>query len=311
MDEIDLYLASMRDGQRVSPHTLRAYGTDLVMFFEWLSADKGDPGLKSIEAHHLREYLGELRRADRARATIARKAAALRGFFGFLHREGRLSGNPAALLRSSAGPRKLPAALSEEQLQNLLSAPQGNNFIDLRDRALLEFLYSTGARVGEVCALSVEQIDLAEGVVRLFGKGKKERLALIGRYAKEALAAYLDIRRGRRQDGIGEPLFLNHRGGALSDRSVRRILKKRLMQAGLPSSVSPHTLRHSFATHLLRHGAGLRSVQELLGHESVNTTQIYTKITPEHLAEIYKRAHPRTRLDQDESDRNLESGADN
>ncbi|MEZ6196476.1 MAG: tyrosine recombinase [Planctomycetota bacterium] len=293
MEEVDRFFEVLREGRRVSPHTLRAYRSDVALFLEFLAASAGDPPLEAVETRHLRRYLGVLTDREYARTTIARKVAALRGFFGFLHAEGRIPHNPGALLRSTAGPRRLPKVLTDEELERLLSAPSGRGFLARRDRAILEFLYSTGARVAELVGARWSEIDLDEGVVRLFGKGRKERLALLGRFAREALDAYRALALAKARPEAEDRVFLNHRGAPLTDRSVRRLLKKRLLEARLPPGISPHTLRHSFATHLLQAGAGLRAVQEMLGHESVNTTQIYTRISPRHLRDVYRRAHPR------------------
>ena len=295
MSELEDYLVMLRTGQRASEHTIRAYSSDLGGFFEYLTEKKGDPPLARIEAHHLRLYLASLTEQEYARTSIARKAAALRGFFGHLHRTGRLGRNPAAALKGASGPRRLPVVLTPSQVERLLNAPTGRDFLATRDRALLEFIYSTGARVTETVELEIDRIDLESGVARLFGKGRKERLAPVGRYARQAIEDHLPFRESKKRPNAKNRVFLNRHGLPLSDRSVRRMLKKRLLEAGLPPGVSPHTLRHSFATHLLQGGAGLRAVQELLGHSSVNTTQIYTRISPAHLEEVYLAAHPRSK----------------
>ncbi|MCB9833304.1 MAG: tyrosine recombinase XerC [Planctomycetes bacterium] len=295
MDEIDRFLKVQEEGRRVSANTLRAYRRDLELFLEHLEERAGAPAWTEIELHHLRLYLSRLVEEGYARTSIARKAAALRGFFGHLTREGLIPSSPAALLKSAAGPRRIPGVLSPTQVEELLAVMGGNGFRNIRDRALFEFLYSTGARVGEACGVGLDALDLGQGIVRLFGKGRKERLAALGRYAREALDHYLPLRNIRAGQADHALVFINDRGGPLSDRSVRRILKARLLEAGLPTSISPHGLRHSFATHLLQGGAGLREVQELLGHASVNTTQIYTRISPEGLRKVYLESHPRAR----------------
>ncbi len=295
MIDLDGFLKIIEEGQGVSPHTLKAYRSDLNSFFAELKENRGNPGLAEIELHHLRLFLSDLISRGYAPATVARKAAALRAFFAFMHRQGKIASNPATLLKSSPGPRGLPTVLSSQQIDSLFQVMHGNGFINIRDRALFEFLYSTGARVSEACGLQIGDLDIEEGIARLLGKGNKERLAALGKFAREALDEYLPLRQQKAQARADQHVFLNDRGGPLSDRSVRRILKKRLLAADLPISISPHSLRHSFATHLLQGGAGLREVQELLGHASVNTTQIYTKISPEQLREVYLRNHPRAR----------------
>ena len=293
MREIADFLKVLQSGRQVSEHTLKAYRTDLTLFFGNLRDKGGNPSLAEIELHHLRLYLSGLVESGYARSSVARKAAAIRSFFRYLHKNNRIDSNPAALLKNVIGPRGLPTVLGPEQVESLFAAMRGDGFTSMRDRALFEFIYSTGARVSEACSLDLAALDLEEGIVRLLGKGNKERLSALGSYAIEALRDYLPLRREKAQHVDTEAVFLNNRGGGLSDRSMRRILKKRLLEAGLPSNVSPHTLRHSFATHLLRGGAGLRDVQELLGHSSVNTTQIYTKISPAQLREVYLKNHPR------------------
>lgn len=293
MGELEKFLARLREGGGASENTLRAYRTDILLFLEFIAKKAGNPSLEAVEVHHLRRYLTALVEENYARTSIARKAAALRAFFAHLTRQGRIAENPALLLKTSGARRKLPTVLTTEQIDRLLQAPLGDSFLSLRDRALLEFLYSTGARVGEAAGLSIEDVDLREGTARLFGKGKKERFSAIGSFALDRMKDYLPVRNLRAKPETGSRLFINARGGPLTDRSMRRVLKRRIREADLPQAVSPHTLRHSFATHLLQHGANLRAVQEMLGHKSVSTTQIYTKITPEHLQTVYERAHPR------------------
>jgi integrase/recombinase XerC len=295
MGELDTFLARLREGKRASENTLRAYRTDILLFLDFVEKKMGAPPLEAVEVHHLRRYLSSLVDRNYARTSLARKAAALRAFFAHLHREGKIAENPSTLLKTSGARRKLPTVLTTEQIEKLLQAATGESFLSIRDRALLEFLYSTGARVGEAASIAVEDVDLREGTARLFGQGQKERFAAIGSYALERMKEYLPVRGMRAKPGAGSRIFINARGGPLTDRSMRRVLKRRIREADLPQAVSPHTLRHSFATHLLQHGANLRAVQEMLGHKSVSTTQIYTKITPEHLHEVYERAHPRAR----------------
>ncbi|MFT7618077.1 MAG: integrase/recombinase XerC [Planctomycetota bacterium] len=301
MVEFDEFLKIIEEGRGVSKHTLKAYRSDLHSFFTDLAENRGNPALAEIELHHLRQFLSNLIAQGYARSTVARKTAALRAFFSYMHREGHVAENPAGLLKASAGPRGIPTVLSAEQIATLFDVMDGNGFISIRDRALFEFLYSTGARVSEACGLKLADLDLEQGIARLWGKGNKERLAALGRYAREALDEYLPLQKIKRKNDTNSHVFLNDRGGPLSDRSVRRILKKRLLEADLPVSISPHSLRHSFATHLLHGGAGLREVQELLGHASVNTTQIYTKISPERMREVYLENHPRARLTSERS----------
>jgi len=279
-----------------SPHTLRAYGADVAEFLHGFLAREG-VSLESVTHLVLRRYLAALRSRRLGRRTLARKLASLRAFFRFLCREGILRANPAAALRMPKAERRLPQVLTCEEVARLLEAPPGDGLAGLRDRALLELLYSTGARVSEVVSLDVRDVDLPARMVRVMGKRGKERFCPLGRPAAEALQDYLFAR------GIStvsaprceEPLFLSRRRTRLTTRSVHRILIRRLAQTGLSTRATPHTLRHSFATHLLDRGADLRSVQELLGHAGLSSTQIYTHLTVQRLRQVYQRAHPRAR----------------
>ncbi len=297
MGEIEDFLKVVEDGRRVSPHTLRAYRGDLLGFWEWFAKDGGDIPLADVKLFHLRAYLAHLQESGLARSTITRRASALRTFFSWAYREGRIGENPAALLRAKSGPRAIPRVLDTQEVERLLAQPAGGDFLDTRDKAILEVLYSTGARVSEATGLRLGDVDLEQGLAKLFGKGRKERLSPLGPQAVEAIENHLPLRALRASPAAEDRLFLNRFGAPLTPRSVGRMLEKRLLQAGLSPDVTPHTLRHSFATHLLRGGAGLRAVQELLGHASVNTTQIYTRISPEHLRDVYRRHHPRARDD--------------
>ena len=305
------------DGQRnVSAHTHRCYAADLRQFCQFLSArceaavpsaglaadDLADVELPA--AGHLtrrilevapldvRAYLAMLRNSQYSKATIARKLASLRSFYRFLVRSGKLKASPASVIRTPRQERRLPRCLDIEQIERLLAAPDTDTLLGARDRAILETIYSAGLRVSELVGLDLEDLDEFSEAVRVRGKGKKERLAPLGSKAIEAVRHYLGLRArafGRAHRG---PLFLNKDGGRISSRSIRRKLDKYLQLAGIDPHVSPHTLRHSFATHMLNAGADLRSVQELLGHQKLSTTQIYTHLTTRRLKEVYDRAHP-------------------
>jgi site-specific recombinase XerD len=227
-----------------------------------------------------------------SKRTVARKLASLRSFFKFLYREGYIKTNPSSGISTPKLDKKLPIFLDTDEVSKLIEAPDEKDLSGLRDRALMETLYSTGIRVSELVGMNLSEIDFISGVIKVFGKGKKERLAPIGDKALRAIRNYLDKR------GIGKlndkkAVFLNKDGGRLTDRSVRRIIEKYIKRVSLREGVSPHTLRHSFATHLLNRGADLRSVQELLGHMNLSTTQIYTHVTTQRLKEVYDKAHPR------------------
>jgi integrase/recombinase XerC len=270
-----------------SPHTLRSYATDLTEFTRFLAAEKID-GLAAADTRAVRAYLALLHRRGLSKATIARKLAAVRSCFRFLGRRGALEVNPARQVRSPRLGRRLPSFLPKDEATQLLDTAPEPTAAGARDRALLELLYASGLRVAEGCGLDLDDLDEARRTVRVLGKGDKERVVPVGETALEALDAYLAMR--GRQRG---PLFLNARGGRLTPRSVHRIVKRLARRAGISQRVTPHTLRHSFATHMLGEGADLRLIQELLGHSRLSTTQRYTHVSPEHLMRVYDSAHPR------------------
>ncbi len=268
-----------------------AGGPDLAEAWKRLGSD-------DVDTLALRRYLGLLRERGYGKSTVARKMSCLRTFFRFLGRRGLVKQNPAKAMRTPRREKRLPSFLDEKEIAALLAAPQGDAFDTLRDRAILEVLYSGGLRVSELSGLDLHALDLGQGVARVLGKGRKERLALLGGPAVAALREYLDARRDllSHLERETEAVFLNRLGGRLDVRSVRRLLDKHVTAAGIGKAVSPHTLRHSFATHLLNRGMDLRSVQELLGHASIATTQIYTHVTTARLKEVYDRAHPHARV---------------
>jgi integrase/recombinase XerC len=270
-----------------SPHTLRSYATDLTEFTSFLAAEKID-GLASADTRAVRAFLAHLHRRRLSKATIARKLAAVRSCFRFLARRGALEVNPARQVRSPRLGRRLPSVLPKDEATQLLDAVPEPTAAGTRDRALLELLYASGLRVAEGCGLDLDDLDEARRTVRVLGKGDKERVVPVGETALEALDTYLALR--GRQRG---PLFLNARGGRLTPRSAHRIVKRLARRAGISQRVTPHTLRHSFATHMLGEGADLRLIQELLGHSRLSTTQRYTHVSPEHLMRVYDAAHPR------------------
>jgi len=292
------YLHAERDA---SPLTIRNYGSDITAFSRWFEEKfKQRPDWARIDSFHLRGYLVHLTERRYDRATIHLKMSALRSFFRWLVRMGRVKQNPLTGLTLPKKARKLPKFLTIHQVEDLLSAPlRGEDKDQLagwRDKAILEVFYSGGLRIHELVQLNDNDIDLLGEVVVVRGKGKKERLAALGGPAVETLQQYLVLRRSRFQLRLGtasSPLFVNRFGGRMTARSVQRMLKKYLLAVGLDPSLTPHKLRHSFATHMLDAGADLRSVQELLGHANLSTTQIYTHVTPERLKKVYEKAHPR------------------
>jgi len=287
---IEKFLSCLRDQRNYSEHTLRAYRRDLGDFSDFL----GEEGLEEAPPLRIRAFLMNLRQSGASRKTTARKLAALRSFYRFLVREGIVAGNPAVSVRPPRLPKNLPNFLTIQQVNTLLDTPDKSDLWGLRDASIMELLYSSGLRVSELTSLDRDDVDLLSEMVRVQGKGRKERMAPVGGVAATALSRYLAERdaQNNRQFDAGA-LFINRRGGRLSARSVGRILEKYIAQAGVGVHTTPHTLRHSFATHLLDRGADLRAVQELLGHSSLSSTQIYTHLTTERLREVYRKAHPR------------------
>jgi integrase/recombinase XerC len=282
--------------RNASEHTIKSYREDLTQAVEFFQTRGGaEISLTQVSSRQLRAYTVWLHEQQYAKSTVARRLAALRSWFRFLCRQGTLTNNPAEGLRTPRQEKKLPMFLTEEALGQLVTAPGKQTPMDLRDRAILESLYSAGLRVSELTGLDVEDLDLNDGIATVRGKGKKERLAFFGRNALAAVKTWLDARNALLAGKASTAVFLNQRGTRLTVRSVGRLVRKYLGQAGLDRSASPHTLRHSFATHLLDHGADIRSVQELLGHRSLATTQVYTHVTTSRLKESYEKAHPRAR----------------
>ncbi|MFQ5526870.1 MAG: tyrosine recombinase XerC [Thermoanaerobaculia bacterium] len=309
---IDRYLVHLGEERGFSPNTVRAYSRDLEGFLGFLAVDflSREPKTISpdeVDALAVRSFLASLARRGVGRRSQARALSAIRGLLRFGCREGTLEHNPAAEVRTPKQPKKLPRHLRPGEIETLLESVEGDDPLVLRDRAVLELLYATGLRVGELVSLDWNDLDLQGRVLRVFGKGGKERMVPFGRHAAESLQRWLrpweELRGASRKAGTStdEPVFLNYRGGRLSARSVRRVIDQRVEQAAIAGGVHPHTLRHTFATHLLEGGADLRSIQELLGHSSLSTTQNYTHLELERLQNVYRSAHPRAR--RSESDR--------
>lgn len=286
-DPVAAFLRYQAIERGASQHTLRCYKADLDQFRRFLAA-RGVKGIGQVDARVLRAYLAWLHDADFSRPSIARKLAAVRSCFTFLARRARLGGNPAREVITPRVPKKLVSFLPVDEALGLLDGTPGRSLRDKRDRAILEFLYATGIRVAELCHVDLADVDRFHGAVRVRGKGGKERIVPVGELALRALDAYL-VARGE----AGGPLFRNLRGGRLTVRSVHRIVRTGARRAGLTRRVSPHTLRHTFATHMLDAGADLRLIQELLGHSRLSTTQRYTHVSADHLMKVYDAAHPR------------------
>lgn len=275
-----------------SPHTLKNYGSDLREFLAFLDGKT----LADVDPLVIRSFLAQLKARGYSKATLSRKLATLRSFFKYLTRENHLTSNPVLGISTPKREKKLPHFLDLDQVTHLLEAPQVSHWEGKRDRAILETLYSSGVRVSELVGLNRDDMDLLSALLRIRGKGKKERIVPVGEKALSAVRDYLDAIPQdllKKNEGLGTPLFLNRSGTRLTDRSVRRVILKYARRISLKAGISPHTLRHTFATHMLDRGADLRSVQELLGHANLSTTQIYTHVTTRRLQEAYTRAHPR------------------
>jgi integrase/recombinase XerC len=327
------FLSYLKFEKRFSEHTAKCYGADLCQFAEFLlyrSEEKAptaevispdhheggsatavatqaniklDQSILSAGTDDIRAYLALLNEKQYSKSTIARKLATLRSFYKFLVKRDRVNSNPVTAVRTPKQDKKLPRFLEYEEVKRLLETPPLNSWLGARDRAIMETLYSTGMRVSELVALNMDDIDFLGEVVHIRGKGKKERIAPISSSALQVIQHYMEFRNKRAQSNANfdsKVLFVNKHGRRLSTRSVRRKMDKYLKMAGLDPAVSPHTLRHSFATHMLNNGADLRSVQELLGHQSLSTTQIYTHLGTRKLKEVYQSAHPREAEEEQE-----------
>lgn len=296
---IESFVAHLRFEKNYSPHTVASYSRDLDQFLQHLTAGRPDREIKPSDLDHItiREFLSRLTQAGLRKSTIARKLSVLRSFFRYLYREGHLDQNPAKLVRTPRQPHKTPRFLSLSEIESILALPPAGTLKGVRDRAILELLYASGLRVGELVGLNLIDLSMTRRLVRVRGKGNKERVVPFGKPSRASLAAYLEARgrilAKRKARPETTALFLNLRGGRLSARSVQRNLGAYIRQAALLMDVHPHLLRHSFATHLLNNGADLRSIQELLGHESLSSTQRYTHVSIEHLQKVYRAAHPK------------------
>ncbi len=270
--------------KNASSHTLLNYRIDLDEFKNFL----GETAIEAVDYLQIRKFLSVLKEKNLKSRSISRKLSCLRSFFKFLHREGLVKANPASAISSPKLQHYLPTFLTEDEMVKLIESPDVSKVAGLRDRAIIETFYSTGMRISELVGLSLENIDFISGVIKVMSKGKKERLVPIGEKAIGAVRQYLS-RRNHDQKAV----FLNKNGRRITDRGVRLIIDKYIRQTALRENISPHSLRHSFATHLLNRGADLRAVQELLGHANLSTTQIYTHLTTEKLKSVYDKAHPR------------------
>ncbi len=294
---IETFIENLSAEKGFSPHTCRAYRKDLEQFIDYLDRDsQGETSadIRRVDGMVIRSYLGFLHKKHE-KTTIARKLSAIRSFFRFLVKKGAITRNPAEAVLTPKRGRTVPNYLPIDETFRLLDSLKGNSVLALRNRAILETLYSTGLRVSELVGMDVMDVDFDRGLVRVLGKGNKERLTPVGKTALCSIRAYLDgrSRTKRMSHTVSTALFLNRLGGRLSTRSVGRILEQVVRQMGLMRSITPHGLRHTFATHMLDAGADLRMVQELLGHASLSTTQRYTHVSIDRLMEVYDKTHPR------------------
>jgi integrase/recombinase XerC len=311
MEQLREFLDYIRLNRNASAHTVAAYESDLSQFIAFAGQQRGTRAAlepKHLDLQLIRGFLADLYRQGQARASVARKVSALRTFVRYLRREGWIDSDPAALAVAPKREQKVPAHLSVDEMAQLLEAPDASTPLGRRDRAILELFYASGIRLSELVALDLEDVDLAGRMVRVMGKGRKERIVPFNPKAAAALRAWLKDRVALRANpksqipsskSQAEPLFVNARGGRLTGRSVQRLVSRYVRSCSTRFGISPHALRHSFATHLLQAGADLRAIQELLGHVRLSTTQRYTHVNVAQLLDVYRKAHPRARSRHD------------
>lgn len=298
-ESIQHFLQYLSKERRYSPYTIRAYGTDLAQFADFLhhtGGMKNQTDIQSISKEDIRSFLGNLFRLGMNARSIARKLASLRAFFGYLVKMGTLKMNPVVALASPKLDKRLPEFLREDEIWNALKNIKTDSVQGLRDRAILELFYGTGIRLSELIHINTSDLDFHSGTIRVLGKGGKERIIPVGKYNRESIYLYLQNRKAFHPKAGNQAMFLNRFGERLSARGVQLIVRRWLMQASDKKKLSPHILRHTFATHLLDHGADLEAVKELLGHVNLSTTQVYTHLTMDRLKQIYKQAHPRAEI---------------
>ncbi len=301
--ELEGFLEHLALNENASDHTVRAYESDLFQFLTFLAQHTGRKRIELVAADfshlNIRAFLGDLQKRGNSRSSAARKLAALRTFGRYLRREGVLESDPASLVGTPKREQRLPAHLGEGEMSTLLDMPDTSTPLGRRDRAILELFYASGLRLSELVGVDVDDVNLSSRIVRVMGKGRKERLVPFNRSAEAAIRSWLAdwsalIRSAPpTRKKKADPLFLNYQGGRLSTRSVDRIVRKYVAQCSTRFGISPHALRHSFATHLLQRGADLRAIQELLGHARLSTTQRYTHVNSAQLIEAYRKAHPK------------------
>lgn len=288
--QVEAFLNFLATEKGASVHTTKNYGVDLREFTKFLA----EKDLRELTYLDIRSFLAFLKAREYSKSSISRKLACLRSFFKYLVRENILSQNPAAGIATPKKEKRLPSFMNPDEITKLLEAPAKNRWEEKRDKAIMEMLYSSGLRVSELAGLNHDDLDFFGGLVRVRGKGKKERIVPVGQAALNSLRGYLDMKAPKEAaNALKKPLFISRIASRLTDRSVRRMILKYAKRTGMGKEVSPHMFRHSFATHMLDRGADLRSVQELLGHANLSTTQIYTHVTTQRLKDAYTAAHPR------------------
>lgn len=291
--ELSQFLTSLKHEKNASPHTIASYKRDLLQLANYLEERKVK--LREIDNVVLRGFLAKLQEKKNKKSTVARKLAAIRSFLQFCMKKKWLEDNPAKVVATPKQEIHVPSFLSEDEMAKFLDLPQSDQPLDLRDKAVLELLYATGMRVSELVGINLDDVNFSERLIRVRGKGKKERLIPFGKKAEDSMAFYIRARPQINKGNIEEKvLFLNYRGERLSSRSVERIVDRYIRLTAIRRKISPHSLRHSFASHLLSRGADLRVIQELLGHESLATTQKYTHLDLRQLLEVYRKSHPRS-----------------
>jgi len=297
-ESLKLFLHYLSVERGLARNSLEAYERDLTAFLDYLTDKLGLASIEEVSRVHIVSYLMHLREAGRASSTVARTMTSFRGFFKFLVREQRLAADPSVYMESPKTDKKLPKVMNLEEVERLLDAPRRDDPAGIRDKAMLELLYAAGIRVSELVSLNIDDLNLGMGFVRCFGKGSKERIIPLGRMALDWLDRYLQTARPKllKKGQADKALFLNQNGGRLTRQGFWKIIKHYAREAGIEKDITPHTLRHSFATHLLENGADLRAVQEMLGHADISTTQIYTHVTKVRMKEVYNRTHPRAKM---------------
>lgn len=292
------FLEYLRIEKHFSNYTFRSYRSDLIQFIDFLETECSVFDIENVNFGHIRTFVGSLIRGGFKKSSAERKLAAIKSFFSFLTKRSYIKNNPAKLVKSPRKEKKVPSFLSQSDAEGLMDLPSGDKPIYIRNKAILELLYGTGIRASELCQLDVGSINMPRGTVMVKGKGGKERILPLGEMVLLALENYTKARKKLNKNREESAFFLNKNGGRLSTRSLQRIVNSYIKQVANLTRSSPHTLRHTFATHLLERGADIRSVQELLGHSSLSTTQIYTHITVNRLKKVYMKAHPRAQKDQ-------------